>query len=283
MRRATPRFDATGRVAATDTQGSAVTIASLSPWRVSRADGVPFGDEIAVDDATRAIFVTNRDVKGDGALTRVASDGSVTTVVTGRTAEGLAIDERRQLVYVANVNDDTVAVVAARSMRVLRRFRAVARVFSLALSPDGERLYAVSNQSAASPFAAAGSVVAIDLRRSPPRVVARSRDLVFPIGEALDAHTGTLFVTDEELDAVDILDARTLAARRAPLATCRTPWKPTLDSAGRLFVPCARDNRIDAFDSRTLRRLPRAPFATGSYPLAVGVWPGSRASNASRR
>ena len=255
----------------------------LSPWRVSRIGGVPFGDEIAVDDASNALFVTNRDVGGNGALTRVAGDGSVATVVTGRTAEGLAIDQRRQLVYVANVNDDTVAVVNARSMHVVRRFRAVPRVFSLALSPDGLRLYAVSNQSAGSPFAAPGAVVAIDLRRSRPRVVARSGDLTFPIGEVLDARTGTLFVTDEELDAVDVLDARTLAAKRAPLPTCRTPWKPTIDSAGRLFVPCARADRIDAFDSQTLRRLAHAPFATGGYPLAVAVWPGSRASNDSHR
>jgi hypothetical protein len=276
-------IDASGRVASTDTQGSAVTIASLSPWRVSHIGGVPFGDEIAVDDATNALFVTNRDVGGNGALTRVAGDGSVATVVTGRTAEGLAIDQRRQLVYVANVNDDTVAVVDARSMHVVRRFRAVPRVFSLALSPDGLRLYAVSNQSAGSPFAAPGAVVAIDIRRSRPRVVARSGDLTFPIGEVLDSRTGTLFVTDEELDVVDVLDARTLAAKHAPLSTCRTPWKPTIDSAGRLFVPCARADRIDAFDSRTLRRLAHAPFATGGYPLAVAVWPGSRASNDSHR
>ncbi len=275
--------DGAGRLAATDTQGDAVTFAALAPWRVSRVGGVPFGDEIAVDDPARAIFVTNRDVKGDGALTRIASDGSVVTVVTGRTAEGLAVDVRRQLVYVANVNDGTVAVVGARSMRVLRRFTAVPRVFSLALSTDGRRLYAISNQSAASPFAQPGAAVVFDLRRSPPRVVARSRDLTFPIGEVLDARSGTLFVTDEELNAVDVLDAATLLPKHSPLATCRTPWKPALDSAGRLFVPCARADRIDAFDSRTLRRLPHAPFATGSYPLAVAVWPGARASNAPHR
>lgn len=276
-------IDGAGRVASTDTQGNAVTIATLAPWRVTHRDGVPFGDEIAIDDATRAIFVTNRDVRGQGALTRITATGGVSTVVTGLTAEGLAIDARRQLIYVANVNDASVAVVDARSMRVLRRFHAVARVFSLALSADGSHLYAVSNQSAASPFAAAGSVVAFDLRRFPPRVVARSGDLTFPVGEALDARGGTLFVTDEESDAVYVLDARTLARKHAPLATCRTPWKPALDSFGRLFVPCARADRVDAFDARTLRRLPHAPFATGSYPLAVAVWAGGGAANVSHR
>jgi hypothetical protein len=36
-------------------------------------------------------------------------------------------------------------------------------------------------------------------------------------------------------------------------------------------VPCAGADAIDAFDARTLRRISRAPFATGSYPLAVAI------------
>lgn len=262
-----------GRIAATDTQGSALTLATLSPWRVGQVEGVTQGDEVAIDRSTRAIFVTDRDVNGSGALTRVNPDGSVTRVATGATAEGLAVDERRQTVYVANANDGTVAAVDARSMRVIRRFYAVSRVFSLALSPDGMRLYAVSNQSASSLFAAPGSVLALALRGSTPRAVARSADLPFPLGAALDSATQTLFVTDEGLAEVDVLDARTLRAKRPPLHTCSTPWKPSLDSANeRLYVPCAGANAIDAFDARTLHRIRGAPFPTGSYPLAVTTW-----------
>ena len=274
-------IDGTGRLVATDTQGSSVTVASLAPWSVSHVDGVPLGDEVAVDDATRAIFVTNRDLPGNGALTRIAAGGQTSHVVTGQTAEGLAIDSRRQIVYVANVNDGTVAAVDARSMRVIRRFHAVDRIFSLALSADGSRLYGISNQSAGSPFAAPGAAVAIDLTRAVPRVVARSGDLTFPLGAASDAATGTLFVTDESLDVVDVLDARTLRRKHPALPTCRTPWKPALDPAGRrLYVPCARGDAVDVFDTTTLRRVAGAPFPTGTYPLAVAVW---RARRSGRR
>jgi DNA-binding beta-propeller fold protein YncE len=264
--------DQTGRIAATDTQGSALTLATLAPWSVARIDGVAFGDELAIDRTTRAIFVTNRDWNGSGALTRIAPDGGVTRVATGATAEGLAIDERRQIVYVANANDGTIACVDARSMRVIRRFPAASRIFSLALSADGTRLYGVSNESASSPFGAPGAVVAIAVSGAEAKVVARSGDLVFPLGIALDARTQTLFVTDEALGQVYVLDAATLAPRRAPLRTCMTPWKPSLDAASeRLYVPCAGADAIDAFDARTLRRISRAPFATGSYPLAVAI------------
>ncbi|MBV8372479.1 MAG: hypothetical protein JOY69_04400 [Candidatus Eremiobacteraeota bacterium] len=264
---------ADGRLAITDTQGSAITVASLRPWSVSHIDGIPFGDEVAIDNRGGAIFVTNRELNGAGALTRVGADGNVTHVATGQTAEGLAIDERRQIVYVANVNDGTVAAIDANSLRLIRRFRAIARIFSLALNPDGSRLYGISNQSAGSPFAAPGAAVIIDLRAGRPQVVARSANLTFPLGAALDSRANTLFVTDESLDVVDVLDARTLRAKHSPLRTCRTPWKPAIDpDALRLFVPCARDGAVDVFDTSTLRRVAGAPFSTGGYPLAVAIW-----------
>jgi DNA-binding beta-propeller fold protein YncE len=265
--------DALGRVAATDTQGSDLTLATLSPWNVARIGGVVLGDQVAIDGHSGSVFVTNRDLGGSGALTRVSPNTTVSRVITGATAEGLAIDERQHLVYVANTNDGTVAVVDAESMRLVRRFKAVTRVFSLALSPDGALLYAISNQSTSSPFAAAGVAVAIDVRSSTPHVVARSANLAFPLGVALDADTRTLFVTDEELDRVYVLDPRTLRPKHLPLGTCSTPWKPTFDPVSRrLYVPCAGADAIDVFDTRTFHRVSGAPFQTGGYPLAVAVW-----------
>lgn len=272
-------LDTSGTIATADTDGATLTRATLSPWSVSKVDGVVLGDEIAIDPATRAIFVTDRDAEGGGALTRITSDGAVTRVTTGQTAEGIAIDARRHLVYVANSNDGTIAAVDARSMRLLRRFSAVSRIFSLAISPDGSLLYGISNESASSPFGRSGCAVALALQGGKPRIVARSADLGFPLGVALDAAQNSLYVTDEGANVVDVLDARTLRSKRAPLRTCTTPWKPTFDAAGsRLYVPCAQSDSIDVFDTRTLRRIAGAPFPTGSYPLSVAVWHPRRAS-----
>lgn len=266
--------DARGRFAAPDTQGDTLTLATLSPWSVSRVKGVLLGDDIAIDPSSGAIFVTDRDLNGGGALTRIGMDGSVAHVATGDTAEGLAIDNARQIVYVANANDGTIAAIDARSMQPLRKFAAVDRIFSLALAPGGRRLYGISNQSAGSLFGAAGSAIAIAVGDTKPRVVARSGELAFPLGAVLDPATKTLFVTDESLSVVHILDPNTLRAKRDPLRTCETPWKPTLDRfTHRLYVPCARSNAVDVFDTQTLRRIRGAPFETGSYPLAVAVWP----------
>jgi DNA-binding beta-propeller fold protein YncE len=159
-------------------------------------------------------------------------------------------------------------------MRVRQRFFAVDRAFSLALTPSGDRLYAVSNTTAEPPLRRAGGVVSIALFPH-PHVVTRSPPLNFPIGIALDAPAGRLFVSDEGSAQIDILDARTLRPAHAALATCAIPWKLSFDvSAERLYVPCAGDNAVDVFDTRTLRRVSGAPFATGGYPLAIAIWKG---------
>jgi hypothetical protein len=262
--------DSSGLLASGQTDGQDATIVTLRNWNVASIPGVLLTDELAFDDHTHALYATDRDVNGAGALTRVTANGAVTRRVLGLTAEGLAIDAGRRRVYVANVNDGTVSIVDADTMVELNRFRAVDRVFSLALTPDGARLYAVSNQSVTSPFAHQGDVVAIDVRAHRPHIVARSSGLAFPVAAALDHKRNRLFVTDELRNVVYVLDGRTLRAVHEPLETCNTPWKPLVD-AGRLYIPCARSNQIDVFDLATLRRAQGAPFPTGGYPLSLAV------------
>ena len=266
-------FDTAGRLSATDTDGETLARAALNPWSVTAIGGVPEGDELTVDPQTQDVFVTNRDASGTGALTRVASDGSVTRVATGTTAEGLAIDGPHDRAYVADVNDASIAVVRPSTMRVIEKIPTVTRAFSLALSGDGRRLYVVSNQSLGSPFGAAGRVVAIGLDGAKPHELARSANLAFPLGIALDEKRSRAYVTDEAKHVVYVLDMKTLASIRPPLSTCEVPWKPTFDAVDdRLYVPCARSDRVDVFDASTLARVPGAPFRTASYPLAVAVW-----------
>lgn len=262
-----------GRIAAADTDGERLTVAEFYPWRVHRVEGVIQSDEIAIDNVTHAIFASDRDVDGVGALTRILRGSPLQRVTTGETAEGIAIDERRQRIYVANVNDGTVAIVDARTMRVRTRFHAISRAFSLALSTDGSRLYVVANQSLQAQFSDPGRVVAFDVRGARPRRIAISPPLVFPLGITYDGRDGRVFVTDEQTNVIYSLDARTLRATRTPIPTCITPWIPKYDRKdARLYIPCARSNEIDVRDASTLRREPGAPFPTGGYPLAVAIW-----------
>jgi len=236
----------------------------LSTGASRRTDGVPTGNEVRASRGD--VYVTNRDVDGGGALTRVRA-GIPTRIATGDTAEGLAIDAGGVDGYVANVNDATVADVDLAQMRVRRRFRVAERPFSVVLDAPERRIDVVSNvpQTLTRP---GGRVEAVDLNSG--KVTQRSAHFRFPIGAALDARRGRLFVTDEAAGVVAVLDARTLRPTHSPLRACAVPWRPAVDSVrDRLYVPCARSNAIAAFDLRSLAPLAGSPFRTGGYPLAV--------------
>lgn len=264
-------FDRSGSILVPDTDSDVLATVARSPWNLQVTHGVVLGNEVAVDPATGDAFVSNRDAGGYGAVTRITPQGRTTRVKTGDTAEGLAIDASRGLVYVGNVNDNSVAVVDARTMRVIRKIPSVERTFGIALDAKNRRLYVVSNTSPSMP-SRGGFVGAIDLKAASPHVVLRSARMVFPIGVALDARRRRLFVTDEAKDAVYVLNAKTLRAERAPLRTCGTPWRPRV-AGGRLYVPCAEGDKVDVFDLRSLHRVSGAPFATGGFPLSVALWP----------
>lgn len=264
-------FTRSGDLYAPDTDGDTVVQIARAPWSMRALHGVPVGNEVAVDDRTGNIFITNRDINGHGALTRVTPDGRISRVVTGDTAEGLAVDSARGMVYAGNVNDDSVAQVDVKTMHVVRKIRSVERTFGIALDSRTQRLYVVSNTSPSMP-SGGGYVAAIDLRRSNAPIIMKNRAMKFPLGIALDERRGRLFVTDESTSEVYVLSARNLRTLHAPLQTCSTPWRPRV-AAGRLYVPCARANSVDVFELRTLRRVAGAPFATGGFPLSVALWP----------
>ncbi len=264
-------FDTGGDVLAPDTDGDTLARLQRAPWDVRATGGVASGNEVQVDAANRAIFVSNRDVRGVGMLTRIVPSGAVSRVTTGDTAEGLAIDDSKGMVYVGNVNSANVAQIDARTMKVVRTIPSVQRTFGMALDVKTQRLYVVSNTSP-SMRAGGGYVAAISLRGGGTRIVATSGNLRFPLGAALDAARHRLFVTDESADLVYVLNAGNLRPAHAPLRTCSTPWRPLI-ARGELFVPCARSNEVDVFNVQTLHRVRGAPFATGGFPLSVAVWP----------
>jgi len=264
-------FSGDGRIFAPDTDGTTMMEVRRSPWSVATISNVLLGNEVVHDDTTGATFVSNRDAPGGGAVTRIAGDGSVKSIHTGETPEGLALDSKRGRLYVGNVNDNTVAVIDTRTFAVVQRFPAVDRVFGIALDPAHSRLFVVSNTTRTA-RTTGGFVGTIDLRAASPRVVRRSMPMRFPLGVAYDGAHSQLFVTDEAEDIVYVLDARTLAVRKR-IGTCKTPWRPHIDG-DRLYVPCSRDARVDVFSVSTLHRLRGAPFATGGTPLGVATFSG---------
>ena len=254
-----------GRLAITDNDGSAFTVLERAPWRLTRFP-LAASEEVAAAPGNR-FFATLRDWEGVGAVATVAARPRI--IKTGMTAEGIAVDARRDRLYVANINDGSVLELDAQTMEPLDRIEVGLRVFSLTLNAEGTILYAVRNGGMIHDD---GDVVEIATQ---PRlhIIARSALLDLPLGIALDQRAQRLFVTDEAADVIYVLDPRTLRAIHAPVPTCHTPWDPTYDArSGRLYVPCARNDRLDILNASTLARIPGAPIRTAGYPLSVAVW-----------
>ncbi len=253
------------RLAVTDNDGDAFTIVGRAPWRIEH-QSLAASDEVA-STPDGSFYATLREWRGLGAVARLTSPPQITK--TGITAEGIAIDARRGLLYVANVNDGSVLELNARTMKPIHRLWVGSRVFSLALDANGTHLYAVRNGGMKNDD---GDVVEIATQPR-PHIVARSGLLDLPLGIAIDRRAHRLFVTDEAADVIYVLDPTSLRAIHAPLHTCHTPWDPTFDArSDRLYVPCARDDRLDIFNGGTLARVAGAPIRTAGYPLAVAIW-----------
>lgn len=255
-----------GMILAPSTTGSTLFSYTRNPWTMHETPNIPLGNEVAIDHRTGDVFVSNRDVAGHGALTRITQDGVVSRVVTGQTAEGLAIDQRAGIIYVGNVNDASVLALDASTLKPVHRIKTGPRPFGLALDAQDKRLFVVSNAS----NAPGGYVAAYDVHGGKDRLIARSPRFVFPLGVVYDSTHHRIFVTDEAANVVYVLDSRTLASVHAPLITCSTPWRPSIDlRRGRLYVPCARANRVAVYSLRSLRQLAGSPFATGGFPLSI--------------
>ena len=260
-------FGPGGSIYAPLTGGDTLVDITRNPWTVSQTPNVPFGNEI-VAARDGSVYVSNRDVRGKGAVTRVSA-GTVQRVETGVTAEGLALDENAHRLYVGNVNDDSIAEIDTRTFTLLRKIHAVPRIFGIALDAAHDRLFAVSNQDGQM-RKGGGYVAAIDLRSA--RQTARSGDFPFPLAAAFDAGTNRLFVTDEDTGNVYVLDGRTLKPRSPPVHTCDVPWRPHFQPARHLlYVPCTRANTLIVIDTRSMRQVPGSPFPTGRYPLGVAT------------
>lgn len=264
-------FDAAGDIYAPLTNGPALLVISREPWETHALADVPLGNEVVYDRTDASIFVSNRDVgNGKGGLTKISA-GKLRTIITGMTAEGLALDELHHRIYVGNVNDNSIVEVDTRSLQIRRRINSVPRTFGIALDAAGNRIFVASNQNK-NMRRGGGYVSSIDLKPAHGAYRARSRNLPFPVGVAFDARTSTVFATDEDTGVVYVLDAKTLRDRHAPLRACAVPWRPKLDvRRRRLYVPCAHANAVAIFNVDTLRAVRGSPIATANYPLGVAV------------
>jgi len=178
-------------------------------------------------------------------------------VPIGHKPEGLVVDEQTGIVAVGLTNPDRLALVDARTLRVLRRVRLPESPRHLALAGPGGPVLV--------PAERADSLVEVAL---PDGGLKATR-----VGDTPhdgDAAGGRLFVGDELGHTLSVIEG---GRRIARLPAPRQPGGVAASTDGRrIAVVGVKERALELFDVRTLRSLGKVPVGIG--PTHVIAEPG---------
>jgi outer membrane protein assembly factor BamB len=169
---------------------------------------------------------------------------------------GLAVDAKRDVVYVANADGKNIAVVSAKDWKQERTIPLELRPFSLALAPDGRRLMIGNwaNRSLSVLDLADGDKVStFDLNGSPAALV-------------FDGTRPALFVSLQDTAEIAIVDTNSLAVvKRFPL-TASQPTAIAVDGAARRVYVAVR-HAVVSLNADTGQEIGREAAPAGADSL----------------
>jgi hypothetical protein len=285
---------ATFAVATSGERLISIDLTTMTAYPSAPFTGARFG-EVALLDGGAFAAATNESASIGGAgvavfrVRRGSPPTLVSTAAAGETPEGIAVDSDGRTMYVAAVNSNSVTRLVLSDDGKTRKTGAArtnTRPFGVAVDARDRLLLVADNDtptlSGAQSRPGLEAFSLPSLRRSGVSRSTGSPDAL-PLGVAVDESAGRLFVTNEGDDDVAVFTLPSLH-REATLRVGRTPWLPTVDARRHLlYVPNARDDTFDVFDTHTLARV-TSGVPTCAYPVgvAVGALPPSRRTTPGR-
>ena len=187
-------------------------------------------------------------------------------IAVGRTPAGVAALQGGPLVFVAERDDDSVAVVDASTQRVVGRARVGSHPFALLHDAPRARLYALNVQS--------HDVSVLDVRDPrQPVLVATVPVGKSPYGAALAQGGALLYVTNQHDDSVSVVDAQALTLLHTLPGFAYPEGIAT--HGDRVYVVNWMDDNVQVLDAASGRKL--ATIATGSNSRGFGAFIGAPA------
>jgi len=200
-------------------------------------------------------------------LDTLAHRNPVASIPVGHAPAGVAAHSDGNTVFVAERDDDSVAVVGVREGRVLSRVKVGSHPFALLFDAPRQRLYALNVQS--------DEVSVIDTSGDTRslKLIATLKVGKAPYGAAL-AHGGTLiYVTNQHDDSVSVIDAASLKVVRT-LAGFGYP-EGVASHGDKVYVVNWMDDNVSVLDAASGRELDR--IATGKNSRGFGAFIGEPA------
>jgi YVTN family beta-propeller protein len=188
---------------------------------------------------------------------------AVASIQVGKAPAGVAASDRPGTVFVAERDDDSVALVDVAARRVRVRAQVGSHPFALLFDAPRQRLYALNVQS--------DDVTVLDTR-DPNRldVLATVKVGKAPYGAALTADGSLLYVTNQHDDSVSVIDAASLKPLRT-LTGFAYPEGVAADK-DRVYVVNWMDDNVSVLDARSGQTL--ASIATGKNSRGFGAFIG---------
>ena len=188
------------------------------------------------------------------------------SIPVGRAPAGVAAHTDGATVFVAERDDDSVAVVDTASGRVRARVRVGSHPFALLYDAPRRRLYALNVQS--------DDICVIDMRDlRRPAVIETVKVGKAPYGAALAQGGALLYVTNQHDDSVSVIDAGSLRVLRT-LPGFGYP-EGIAAHADRVYVVNWMDDNVQVLDAASGRKL--QTIATGRNSRGFGAFIGAPA------
>lgn len=191
----------------------------------------------------------------------------IASIQVGKAPAGVAASDRTDTVFVAERDDDSVALVDVGAHRVRARVRVGSHPFALLFDAPRQRLYALNVQS--------DDVSVLDTS-DPNRleVIATIKVGKAPYGAALAADGMLLYVTNQHDDTVSVIDASSLKLLRT-LTGFAYP-EGVAARADRIYVVNWMDDNVSVLDARS--GLTLGSIATGKNSRGFGAFIGAPAT-----
>ncbi|HEY5093872.1 MAG TPA: SMP-30/gluconolactonase/LRE family protein [Candidatus Eremiobacteraceae bacterium] len=259
----------------------AIDLATMTSLASAPSVGARFGEVVLLAGGAFAAATNENAGASDGGvaifrLKRGAAPQLTSTARAGETPEGIAVDADGRTMYVTAVNGNVVTRLVLNddgSARTTGSTRTGTRPFGIAVDSRRNLLIVADNDTPT--LSGTKSRPGLEMFSLPSmrRIgdsIATGTANALPLGVAVDPAINRVFVTNEGDDDVVVYALPSLH-RVASLPVGRTPWLPSIDTHRHLlYVPNARDDTFEVFDTRTLAHV-ASKVGTCSYPVGVAV------------
>ena len=271
----------TGRVFVSNPDSKTISVIDMHTQQVvatlAAGDG-PVGIDASADGARvyAADWFANRLLVFDGrAAGTTLQSASATTdrqaplasIAVGKAPAGVAASDRAGMVFVAERDDDSVALVDTQAGRVRLRTRVGSHPFALLFDAPRQRLYALNVQSDDVSVLNTADPTRLDL-------IATVKVGKAPYGAALAANGSLLYVTNQHDDSVSVIDAASLTVLRT-LPGFGYP-EGVAAHGERVYVVNWMNDEVSVLDARSGDVL--ATVSTGKNSRGFGAFIGAPAT-----